>query len=194
MKLTACGVLLMAVLLGAAGTRALAQGSLIRWSAVDAGFGTQVLAGAKLTSAVGQTFTGSLQGRSSRIRGGFLAERVLRAGETGVNGPGDLPLPERVLLYQNYPNPFNPATTIRYGLPGRSHVVLAIFNILGQVVAELVNADLDAGYHEVRFNAGSLASGVYFYRLQTAALQGSPGPAGGGSRSHVEIKKLNLVK
>jgi hypothetical protein len=54
----------------------------------------------------------------------------------------------------------------RYGLPGRSHVILTVFNTLGQRVAALVDGYQDAGYHDVRFDAGRLASGVYFYRLQ----------------------------
>ena len=69
-------------------------------------------------------------------------------------------------LHQNYPNPFNPSTTIRYGLPSRSHVVLTVFNTLGQQVAMLVEGEQEAGYHEVKFEAGGLASGVYFSRLQ----------------------------
>ncbi len=69
-------------------------------------------------------------------------------------------------LDQNYPNPFNPTTTIRYGLPHRTRVTLTVFNTLGQKVADLLNGEVDAGYHEVQFNAKTLASGVYFYRLQ----------------------------
>ncbi len=74
--------------------------------------------------------------------------------------------PARYILAQNYPNPFNPSTTMRYALPHRSHATLTVYNTLGQQVAELVNGDIDAGYHEVMFNATNLASGVYFYRLQ----------------------------
>ena len=75
-------------------------------------------------------------------------------------------LPTRFNLSQNFPNPFNPATRIHYTLPRRSHVTLAVFNTLGQQVAELVNSTIEAGDHEIQFNAVSLASGVYFYRLQ----------------------------
>ncbi len=74
--------------------------------------------------------------------------------------------PKSFFLDQNFPNPFNPSTTIRFSVPHRSHVTLAVFNTLGQKVAELVNGDIDAGYHEVQFNASGMASGVYFYRLQ----------------------------
>jgi hypothetical protein len=74
--------------------------------------------------------------------------------------------PEAFVLYQNYPNPFNPATTIQYVLPARTHVNIKIFNILGQEVASLVNTELEAGIHEVIWNAASLPSGVYYYRLR----------------------------
>ena len=69
-------------------------------------------------------------------------------------------------LEQNYPNPFNPTTTIRYTLPNRAHVLLTVFNTLGQSVATLVKETQDPGYHDVRFDGGGLASGVYFYRLR----------------------------
>ena len=74
------------------------------------------------------------------------------------------------LLVQNYPNPFNPSTTICYGLPNRSHVLLTIFNTLGQQVALLQNGDQDAGSHEVKFDGSHLGSGVYFYRIQAGSL------------------------
>lgn len=74
--------------------------------------------------------------------------------------------PIEYVLDQNYPNPFNPSTTIRYAIPVRSQVSLAVYNTLGQRIAELVNGEVEAGYHEVRFSAARLPSGVYFYRMQ----------------------------
>jgi len=74
-------------------------------------------------------------------------------------------LPTEFALAQNYPNPFNPTTTIKYDLPADTRVSLKIFNIIGQEVATLVNEDQRAGYKSVQWNPGTLASGVYFYRL-----------------------------
>jgi len=76
-------------------------------------------------------------------------------------------LPSATMLDHNYPNPFNPSTTIRYGLPQRLHVTLTVFNALGQQIAQLVNGEQEAGYHDVQFDGSGLASGVYFYRLST---------------------------
>ena len=70
------------------------------------------------------------------------------------------------MLLQNYPNPFNPSTTIKYGLPRRAHVMLTVYNTLGQCVAVLVDKSQEAGYHEVVFQNPGLASGVYLYRMQ----------------------------
>ena len=88
--------------------------------------------------------------------------------------------PRSIFLRQNYPNPFNPSTTIRYGLPSRSHVTLTVFNTLGQQVATLVEGEQEAGYHEEVFNASGLASGVYLYRLTAG--------------SFVEVRKLLLIR
>ena len=74
-------------------------------------------------------------------------------------------IPTEYSLTQNYPNPFNPVTSIDFGLPENSEVTITVYNVLGQVVTELVNGELDAGYHKVTWDASNMASGVYFYRI-----------------------------
>ena len=74
-------------------------------------------------------------------------------------------IPESYGLSQNYPNPFNPTTAIQYQLPVDSRVTLKVYDILGRQVASLVSEFQQAGYKEVRFNASSLASGTYIYRI-----------------------------
>ncbi len=68
------------------------------------------------------------------------------------------------------PNPFNPVTTISYSLVEPGHVTLTIFNISGQRVATLVNGNVPAGQHSASFNGDGLASGIYFYRLDSPAF------------------------
>jgi hypothetical protein len=70
-------------------------------------------------------------------------------------------------LSQNYPNPFNPTTNISFNLPQASDVSLTIYNVIGQRVAVLANEVLQSGAHTYNFDASSLASGMYLYRLQT---------------------------
>lgn len=78
-------------------------------------------------------------------------------------------LPVSVALAQNYPNPFNPATSIRFELPEAQSVMLEVFDMSGRQIATLASGVHQAGSHEVKFDASDLSSGVYLYRLQTAA-------------------------
>ena len=68
------------------------------------------------------------------------------------------------------PNPFNPSTVIGYTLTNPSHVELSIYSITGQKVATLVNGHIPAGRHSVTFDGANLASGIYFYRFESDAL------------------------
>jgi hypothetical protein len=105
-----------------------------------------------------------------------FSEPVQVGGVTDVRDE----VPTAYGLAQNYPNPFNPSTTIRYGLPARSHVTLSVFNTLGQQVSVLQNGEQESGFHEVRFDAANLSSGVYLYRIQAG--------------NFVQTRKLLLVR
>ena len=102
--------------------------------------------------------------------------------ETGKN------LQSAFTLYQNYPNPFNPTTTISYSIPNveaqhaasLQHVILKVYDILGNEVATLVNEQKSAGNYNVEFNANGLSSGLYFYKLTAG--------------NHVATKKMLLLK
>jgi len=81
--------------------------------------------------------------------------------------------PAGLLLYPAYPNPFNPLTTLSYQLPVAGKVDLAVYNISGRLVTQLVDGWREAGIHEVNFDASGLASGIYIYRLQTSKFNAS---------------------
>jgi hypothetical protein len=90
-------------------------------------------------------------------------------GTYTVTGTGNqnTELPKDFMLEQNYPNPFNPVTIIRYRLPVDGNVSLRVYDLLGKEMAVLVNGFSPAGNFSVEFDASSLPSGVYFYKLIT---------------------------
>ena len=92
------------------------------------------------------------------------------------------------MLYQNYPNPFNPSTTIKFEIPSviasgakqSQFVTLKVYDILGNEVVTLVNEEKQPGVYEVEFDASSLSSGMYLYKLQ--------------ANTFVQTKKMILAK
>jgi hypothetical protein len=109
----------------------------------------------------------------------MLDDVMIGSPNVGVN-PNGINLPDKFALEQNYPNPFNPTTNIKFSLPQATNVQLVIYNSMGQEVKSLVNGYKNAGSYSVDFNASSLSSGVYFYKLITSEF--------------VETKKMTLVK
>ncbi len=124
----------------------------------------------------------------SEINSGRLAYRLRQIDNDGSFEYSneievDFNLPIKYELIQNYPNPFNPSTKIRYSIPnvrsGLAQTVLKVYDVLGNEIATLVNEYKPAGSYEVTFDASSLSTGVYFYKLQ--------------SGSFVETKKMILL-
>lgn len=76
--------------------------------------------------------------------------------------------PASVFLDQNYPNPFNPVTSIRFEIENAQFISLSVFDQLGRRVSTLINGRKSAGNHTISFDASSLSSGIYYYRLQTS--------------------------
>lgn len=95
----------------------------------------------------------------------FLIRVADQTHETDGEGRGSAGMPKKFELRQNYPNPFNAATKIEFALPEDGQVKLEIYDILGQRVQTLVDEYRAAGKYSVEFDSGSLASGMYFYRL-----------------------------
>ena len=89
-------------------------------------------------------------------------------------------IPTEYVMQDAYPNPFNPTTTIRFGLPVSSNVVLNIYNLSGQKVTQLVNSYCEAGFYDISWNATDLSSGIYFCRIQAGEFH--------------SVRKIVLVK
>jgi len=97
-----------------------------------------------------------------------------------LNTPNEELMATSYTLDQNYPNPFNPSTTISYTIPNESQVKLVVFDVMGRQVADLVNAKQSAGSYNINFDASSLASGVYFYKMTAGEFS--------------SVRKMNLLK
>lgn len=116
----------------------------------------------------------------SRIR---FTDSTSQWSELGSFKTGSLPIEYN--LSQNYPNPFNPTTNIAFSIPEQTHVKLEIFNIIGQKINSLVDTELTAGNHEIKWdgtnkNGRAVATGLYFYRLST--------------ENFVQSKKMVMIK
>jgi hypothetical protein len=89
-------------------------------------------------------------------------------------------IPKQYFLEQNYPNPFNPTTIISYQIPTTNFITLKVYDVLGREMATLISEEQSSGKYSVTFNASSLSSGVYFYRLSFGSV--------------VEMKKMQLIR
>lgn len=108
-------------------------------------------------------FTDSMIGTAVGVDGTIL--RTTTGGTVWVNDE-KTEIPQHYLLHQNYPKPFNPVTTIAYQIPKSGFVQLKVYDLIGRIMATLVNEEKSAGNYQVEFNATNLPSGVYIYSLR----------------------------
>jgi hypothetical protein len=107
-------------------------------------------------------------------------DRITSGTMTGVGNTPLTLVPGEYELAQNYPNPFNPSTTINFSLPKQSNVILKIYDVAGKEIRTLLNESRAAGSYEINFDASSLSSGVYFYKIEAADF--------------TDIKRMMLIK
>jgi hypothetical protein len=115
----------------------------------------------------GQLYYWHVRGWSPGGWGPFSETRTLRVivSAVGEQRPG---VPETFALEQNHPNPFNPSTRIGFSIPRATQARLEVYNMLGQRIATVLDEHMDPGYYTVTFDASTLPSGVYLYRLETS--------------------------
>ena len=97
----------------------------------------------------------------------------------------DFTSPSEFNLLQNYPNPFNPTTTLQFTLPFDASVMLNVYNLVGEKVTEVINEELTAGLHKIKFNGENLSSGLYLYKISVFGKDGS---------NYTAVKKMTLLK
>ncbi len=136
-----------------------------------------------LTTEQGEDLISCALGVTSRTEQAYPAAQVAAAKAAAAQASTLLAgedIPDNYALNDNYPNPFNPATAIRFALPEAEHVRLTVYDVMGREVKRLVDGALSAGFHEVSFEGGHLASGLYLYRIEAGAF--------------VDVKRMVLLK
>jgi len=98
---------------------------------------------------------------------GPYSDEAYLYGEIMIGNPSPDVIASEEILHQNSPNPFNPSTTIQFDLKKAQDVTLTVFNLMGQEVAKLVDGEMGVGQHSINFDGSHLASGIYFYRIET---------------------------
>lgn len=106
-----------------------------------------------------------------------IQERLTNVDESSM-------VPSKFELSQNYPNPFNPTTTIEFSLPQSAKVNIEVYNALGESVSTLIDGNMNAGVHRINWNASSLSSGIYFYRITAKSNE----------KTFIDSRKMVLLK
>jgi hypothetical protein len=135
------------------------------------------------------TLVGAVQGHLLIVSNAATSPDTIRlsgAGTPSVGVERTGSVPDQFSLDQNFPNPFNPSTTISYSVPTTCRVKLQICDVLGQVVADLVDGEQSPGWRSVVWNA-QVASGVYFYRMEATST-------GEQNKQFMQVKRMLLMK
>jgi hypothetical protein len=118
--------------------------------------------------------------QTSNVLNGSFEKLNFVDSSVASSNEGSGAVPKKFTLNQNYPNPFNPTTTISFTLPEASDIKLTVYDINGREVSAVADERLQAGDHRITFDASSLPSGVYLYKLVTP--------------SHSQTRKMTLIK
>jgi hypothetical protein len=150
----------------------------ISQSKLDTTFVTDTLMTADSVSATGIAIDSTQAIYIALARATGTTTNSLKSPTTSVHQESTVPAVYS--LEQNYPNPFNPSTTVKFSIAAAQDVRLTVYDLLGRSVATLVNEHMGAGTYAVQWNASSVPSGVYFYRLEAGSFS--------------NVKKLMLLK
>ncbi len=115
-------------------------------------------------------------------RGGIFAQHTGRTGKLGqiTSVKTSATIPQDFVLYQNYPNPFNANTIIEYQIPRKEKITLKMYDVIGREIVTILDEVVGAGTYRANFDASTLSSGIYYYRLQT--------------KDYVQVRKMILIK
>ena len=110
-----------------------------------------------------------------------MSDNIISAFTKGTWNLGDDEnIPKEMRLRNNFPDPFNPATTVEYDLSEDVNVTIKVYDLLGREVATLLDGYEEAGYKKIVFDATTLSSGIYFYKMQAGRFN--------------DVKKMMLLR
>ncbi len=159
--------------------------TVVRHSVVSNGGNVTSNSQFRIVGTVGQPVIGIAKNGTNHLASGFWSLPINLI--TSVEEIPSAVVPREFRLDQNFPNPFNPSTTIQFALPKNADVTVKLFDLLGREVATLVDEEFAPGEYKLLFEAGELASGVYFYRIVGKTTSGT-------AERFVSTKKLTLLK
>ena len=159
--------------------------TVIRHSVVSNGGNVTSNSQFRIVGTVGQPAIGIANNGTNNLASGFWSLPINLI--TNVEEIPSAVVPREFRLDQNFPNPFNPSTTIQFAVPKNADVTVKLFDLFGREVATLVDEEFASGEYKLLFEAGELASGVYFYRIVCKTTSGT-------AERFVSTKKLMLLK